>query len=228
MFDSHSQQDSADQGEYPRLTRLLNLVQLLDNGLQRNAGELAEVLGVSRRTVFRDLKTMQSCGVQVEFNEHTKKYRMMRQSKIPSAPVKSDVLSVAAALLTSQLNSEMKRAVAFLEVAFAQQLGESKELEAFEAAMEFLKDERESPSQQVPWPLIQVLFQGYLERSKVRISFTHDRQESTLLSPYRFVLGDEGWEVSGWSSLHRSRIRVKAELITSAELTEFKFALPSD
>lgn len=52
-----------------RLERLLRLVNLLQSGRQFNTRELSEILGVSRRTIFRDINLLQDCGVQIQFSE---------------------------------------------------------------------------------------------------------------------------------------------------------------
>jgi proteasome accessory factor B len=54
-----------------RLHRVLRLVTLLQGGTAMTAAMLAEEMGVSRRTLFRDLKTIHIAGIPYEFdNDH--------------------------------------------------------------------------------------------------------------------------------------------------------------
>jgi len=48
-----------------RVTRLIRIIHLVQGGKVRTPGRLARRLGVSRRTVFRDVKTLQDAGVPI-------------------------------------------------------------------------------------------------------------------------------------------------------------------
>jgi len=54
-----------------RIQRLLKMIMLLQAGTSRTSDDMADELGVSRRTVFRDLRTLQSAGVPCGYNPET-------------------------------------------------------------------------------------------------------------------------------------------------------------
>ncbi len=54
-----------------RLKRLLRLIGILRSAEPKTAEELARLLGVSRRTVFRDLDLLSEAGIPYEYNRVT-------------------------------------------------------------------------------------------------------------------------------------------------------------
>ena len=59
-----------------RLARVLRLLQLIHGPGGWNAPSLAEKLGCSERTVFRDLQTLKAAGVPWVFDEYSQSYRI--------------------------------------------------------------------------------------------------------------------------------------------------------
>lgn len=214
-------------GVTPRLSRLLNLVQLLNSGFQRNACELAELLGVSRRTVFRDLKTLVAAGVPLVYDTATQKYRIHRLVSYRFSLNVPDTLPFAIAIASTKVTPEMERAASLLEAEYALHLGPAAQ-PLFQSAVEWLKNERDPAPELAPNPQVRTLFIGYVNRTKVRIVYDTDDGESqgTLLSPHALILTNAGFEVSGWSSFHGRAIRVDTGKIVSAELTEDDYAVP--
>lgn len=71
------------QSNIKRLTRLLNLVSALQSGKGINADGLAETCGISRRTVFRDIESLKSAGVPIDYNNSNKQYRLDSTHYLP-------------------------------------------------------------------------------------------------------------------------------------------------
>lgn len=61
-----------------RIYRLLRLVTLLQSGRRYTAGQLAEELQVSRRTVFRDLNALELAHIPYYYDPESKSYRISR------------------------------------------------------------------------------------------------------------------------------------------------------
>jgi biotin operon repressor len=59
-----------------RITRLLRLVHQLYSGSGQNVSGLAESCDVSRRTVFRDIETLRSAGLPVQFDANRDQYSL--------------------------------------------------------------------------------------------------------------------------------------------------------
>lgn len=69
-----------------RLLRLLGLIQSPGGGW--NARSLAEELGCSQRTVYRDLQTLELAGVPYYWDEQAESYRVRPGYKAPQIPVR--------------------------------------------------------------------------------------------------------------------------------------------
>jgi predicted DNA-binding transcriptional regulator YafY len=59
-----------------RISRLVQLLGLLQAGKAHNAGELAALCAVSRRTIFRDLDVLRQAGVPLLFDDDQCVYRI--------------------------------------------------------------------------------------------------------------------------------------------------------
>jgi predicted DNA-binding transcriptional regulator YafY len=66
-----------------RLERLLKLIQTLESGRTYRVEELAELVGVTRRTVFRDLKFLTRAGIDYAYDRDTGRYRKDRTTVLP-------------------------------------------------------------------------------------------------------------------------------------------------
>ncbi len=84
---------SADE----RLHRVLRLVQLLQSGRNHNASQLAELCGVSRRTIFRYINTLQEGGIHIQYDEQQQGYSLPSNTYLPPTDF---TLDEALALLT--------------------------------------------------------------------------------------------------------------------------------
>jgi predicted DNA-binding transcriptional regulator YafY len=66
-----------------RIYRILRLITLLQSGRGWSATELARELEVSRRTVFRDLNTLEMARIPYFFDPETGGYRITRNFFLP-------------------------------------------------------------------------------------------------------------------------------------------------
>ncbi|MCH7989772.1 MAG: HTH domain-containing protein [Planctomycetes bacterium] len=66
-----------------RLQRLLRLVGLLQSGRIYNSKDLAEICGVSRRTVFRDLRMLQDSDIPLQYDERKQGYSFSLPTYLP-------------------------------------------------------------------------------------------------------------------------------------------------
>lgn len=66
-----------------RIERLLKLIQLLEQGRSKTADDLAELAGVSRRTVFRDLELLARAGIRYTYEHDTRRYSTERTTLLP-------------------------------------------------------------------------------------------------------------------------------------------------
>src|SRR4029079_19222022 len=57
-----------------RITRLLQLLQMLQSGAGANANGLSQACGVNKRTIFRDLESLRQAGVPLAFDKEENRY----------------------------------------------------------------------------------------------------------------------------------------------------------
>ena len=87
-----------------RITRLLQLLQMLQSGSGRNADGLAADCGVSRRTVFRDLEALRVAGVPIAYDDEVDRYSIPGSYFLP--PIN---FTAAEAMSLLALSGEMGR-----------------------------------------------------------------------------------------------------------------------
>jgi proteasome accessory factor B len=66
-----------------RIERLLKLIQALESGRSKTVDDLAAFAGVSRRTVFRDLKLLSGAGLRYAYERETRRYSADRETLLP-------------------------------------------------------------------------------------------------------------------------------------------------
>ncbi len=66
-----------------RLIRLLKLLQAFQANRPTTVEELATMVGVSRRTVFRDLRLLAAAGIEYSYNRETQRYAAAREMLLP-------------------------------------------------------------------------------------------------------------------------------------------------
>lgn len=66
-----------------RVSRLLKLLQLLQSGEPLTVEEMGERVGVSRRTVFRDISLLGDAGLRFDYDRDTKRYSAPKHSLLP-------------------------------------------------------------------------------------------------------------------------------------------------
>ncbi|GAB4145574.1 MAG: WYL domain-containing protein [Planctomycetaceae bacterium] len=218
-----------------RLKRLLQLLQLLQSGRKFNSSQLADHCQVSRRTIFRDLRTLQEAELPIQFTQNEQGYTVQNKVVVPSAdftfeealslmllcnelgnpdygiPFQHAARSASLKVLDS-LSNRMQQKVQRACEAIRLQLGPTNPL----------KNSK---------PVYDMIVRGIIENRRVRIkyrSFIEDEPDeiSTLLSPYRLVFSKKTWYVIGRSSIHRAVRTFMLGRIQHAELVDSAFKVP--
>src|SRR5262245_29838298 len=81
------------------LVRLLELAMILQSEQFPNARRLAEIHGVSRRTIYRDLTTLEDAGLSIQYVSERQGYRLGRDCLLQ--PPQLDKLEALALLVAS-------------------------------------------------------------------------------------------------------------------------------
>lgn len=215
-----------------RITRLLKLLQMLQSGGRQNAGGLAKACGVSRRTLFRDLQSLRSAGVPLEYEKEQDRYSIPGSFYLPPTN-----FTAAEALSLIALAVEMGRSdrLPFYEEAYtaALKLEGSLPTELRKELRLATRALRIKPSQinrlAGKASIFQQLAAARAERRVVRIdydSLTEWEKISTKLRPYQLLFSRHSWYVIGRSSLHAEIRTFNVGRIVALEKLDTKYTLP--
>ena len=220
------------QSNIKRLTRLLNLVSALQSGKGINADGLAETCGISRRTVFRDIESLKSAGVPIDYNNSNKQYRLDSTHYLP--PTNFTLKESLALILL------IERSAPIGPGSFSQAAREAAnkiELTLPVAERDKLRELTSSISVQPPPtnPLdsqgqaYDVFFQASLSRQAVQMQYGCQTDYETIkteLNPYHMAFHQRSWFVIGYSSLHEEIRTFNLGRVFDAKLLDREFEIP--
>lgn len=215
-----------------RIYRLLQLMSVLGSGRAHNADQLAQVCEVSRRTIFRDLKTLDLSGVPVEYDPTRQGYRVATGYFLPAT------------------NLSVEEALGLLVVCY--ELGDRDGLPFHSAARTAalklqcnlpgtLRDHLNDLTERIhvrlgqtnplagDEPAYRQLLDAIAGCRAVRIvydSLTEWETIQTRLFPYRVFFSRRSWYVIGRSSLHRSVRIFNVARIKKLEPLDDRYQIP--
>jgi proteasome accessory factor B len=214
------------------LARLLQLLMLLQSERFPNARRLAEACAVSRRTIYRDLTTLETAGLSVLYIPDRQGYQLARDCVLP--PTQLDDREALALLLMTRLGVAQdpfglllaaRNAVAKVVQALPGEkrrwIANLSELLADDPMTALLPSDRQ--------PIYESILRALSERKRLRLWY-RDREKSatatTTLSLYRLARFQRHWSVVGHSSAH-GEVRIYAvPWIQRAELTDESYSIP--
>lgn len=216
-----------------RVERLLRLLRLLQSRPGLDADALARELGVSRRTVFRDLKMLEEAGATWAFDTRTRGYRLVHGAHLPP-PTFTLAEALALLVLTRRFLSrswmpgyeEAARAAAKIESTLPRILQErcGSVLERLAVRLAPMTDA------EAVTDVFARLVRAIHEKRQVRLrydSFYEGRQITTVLSPYVITFLGRAWYVIGRSRMHRAVRMFKLGRIAGLEVLEETFRVPA-
>jgi predicted DNA-binding transcriptional regulator YafY len=218
-----------------RIARCLRLLYLLQSGRARNTAELAQEMGVSRRTIFRDLRTFEEDGIPVEYDPSKGVHALRHDFQLPVLDLSRDdllALLVAAhtssSILGQQFGGVVDRAISKFLARLPSQVREGIALVLnsciVERSLLSMNSEREAMGLRI--------LKAIRERRKMRITYdVRDNSshllEATLLSPYHVTNASGVWCVIGPSSLHRHIRSFRMDCIRQVTVVNETYELPS-
>lgn len=215
-----------------RFGRLLRLLSLLQAGPRYNALQLAQELGVSRRTIFRDIALLRELGVPIDFHENADGYGVSGGS-IRAVTKALDRDQLETLLLAGHL-SALQAAPGFaasIRDATANLLGKFSPTLRGELSNLFNSCVIEMDSS-VPPPdsrILSTVLTGIRTQHQIRLTLRPNGAQERLrtkVAPYQLRFSPDQWRLVGRSSYHRSVCTFDVESIEAAELTEDTFDVP--
>ncbi len=220
---------SADE----RLHRVLRLVQLLQSGRNHNANQLAEMCGVSRRTIFRYINTLQEGGIHIQYDEQQQGYSLPSNTYLPPTEF---TLDEALALLTLCYElADGDGGVPF------QNGARNAALKLASNLPQHLRDQLNGVSQTLAVRLdshnplsadrsyYDLFVKAVSRRRCVRIqyqSLTEWENISTVVHPYRLLFIRRSWYVIGRSTMHREVRTFNLGRVLAADLLDRTYTIP--
>ncbi|MBL9124838.1 MAG: transcriptional regulator [Planctomycetaceae bacterium] len=217
----------------PRVTRLLQLLGILQGGKTYNVTGLAQACGVSRRTIFRDLDVLREAGVPLVFNEELGHYYLNGRNFLPPTNFTAEE-ALALMVLCHELGgtsplpflAPARSAALKLESCLPHVLREHvRELVgSVEIRLEPKNPLTDSGS------VYRQLLDAIGKRQELRIeyqSFAEREHITTRLSPYRLLFSRRSWYCIGRSSLHRGTRTFNVGRITTLTPLATSYQIPS-
>lgn len=217
-----------------RIPRLLKVIALLQSGRVYNSAQLAGECEVSRRTVFRDLKTLQESGIYVLYDEEKQGYTLPWRTIVPFKD-----LTFEEALALFVLCQDLDQTTVGLPFDHFARSAATKVLNSLpDSIRENVIDAAQSVSvwftpvnpQAESTEHYKTLFEAALTHKNVRIQYLcHQEQKSysTMLSPYHILYANRQWYVVGRSSVDRGIKAFPILNITKTEILDETFKKPS-
>lgn len=215
-----------------RFARLLRLISLFQAGPRYNALQLAQEMGVSRRTIFRDIALLRDLGVAISFDENADGYFLTPgplqavTKSLDRDQLKTLLLAghLSALQLVPETSNSIRDATTSLLGGFSPDLRD--ELSNLLNACVLDLDVHSAPGR---GNVLDTIFAAIRLQRQVRVQVAvEDAGEllQTKIAPYRLRISPDHWRLVGRSSYHRSVCAFDVRLIETAELTEESFDVP--
>jgi predicted DNA-binding transcriptional regulator YafY len=212
-----------------KVQRLLQILEYLQSGRKHHTGELAGFLGVSKRTVFRDLKVLQDSGVQLLYDQKEQGYWIPATTIIP--PTEMTYNETLSLLLMGNVVGNAEHGIPFqsagrhaaLKMLSNLPASIGKRISCLMDHVHFQMGQMNAQHQGQGQEHYERVLQAIGERRKIRLEYdcpSCQNPVTTLVSPYSVLYRDHFWYVIGRSSLHRNTqafhiIRIQKSVLTS-------------
>jgi predicted DNA-binding transcriptional regulator YafY len=200
--------------------RLFEITQLLQSGQLLRASDIAKRLGVSQRTVYRDMDRLVAAGQPVE-GTRGEGYRLAATVPLPPltlTPEELEALTLGLAVVGQAGDTALQAAAASLSAKIDDASGTGPDPWGF-ATSPFADATRNLAH----LPLLRSTTRA---RQKVRITYTSDEGQVTarVIRPLKLAYWGHVWAVTAWCEL-RAGFRVfRLDLMDSAEALPELFA----
>ncbi|MCA9718327.1 MAG: YafY family transcriptional regulator [Myxococcales bacterium] len=211
-----------------RADRLFQLVQLLRNRRFATAETLAAELGISKRTVYRDIRDLERSGVPIR-GEVGVGYQLDRSFELPPmafTAVELEALILGARFVETWGDRELavaaRGAMAKIEAVLPEPLRR-----AMERAAMFAPGTRTASDM---GRFLGPLRRAIAARSKLRLAYTRaDGQHSErTIRPLGLFYWGTSWSLGAWCELRRDYRNFRADRITGLEVLEEGFDADDD
>jgi len=209
-----------------RISRVVQLLMVLQAAESYAVNDLAKIFGTSRRTIFRDLKELQAIGVPYHYDAKSGGYSIDPEFFLP--PIDLNLQEALSLLLllhkaSDQIQLPLKNSALLAGLKIENNLP-AKIRRYCNTAMRNIstRASAQAPMRQLDRIFTQ-LQQAVARRRKVKIKYNSLFEGKIIdveLSPYHLMYNQRAWYVLGMSSLHKSVRTFKLNRIKELEITE--------
>ena len=209
-----------------RISRIVQILTTLQSGHGYSVDGLTKILGVSRRTVFRDLKELQAVGVPYHFDSKTGGYTIDPKYFLPPVDLN---LQEALSLLLLVHKARNHLPVPFKNSALMAGLKVENNLpdKIRRYCNATLQNISIKPDSHVPMDMLDKVFSllqnAIRKKRKVRLHYAsiyEGADINTLFCPYHLMYNKRAWYVIGSSSIHKSVRTFKLNRIKSLQVQD--------
>lgn len=220
-----------------RIHRILYLITLISSGRRFDADGLARELGVSRRTVFRDLNTLSHANIPYYYDEDANAYTINRQFFLPAVNLTLDealALLLASRKMIGQiplpLFEQASRAAIKIESGLPRALQDQcgSIIDKLDVRLPAVAEDRTLDD------MFRRLRVAIEQQRKVLLLYESlydagnrhplGKTIETVVSPYRLVFVHRAWYLIGHSKFHKQTRTFKLSRINKLKILEEMFA----
>jgi predicted DNA-binding transcriptional regulator YafY len=229
--------DTPKEKSRGRVGRVVQLLTTLSKtgmapGKGYTTADLAKLFGVSRRTLFRDLKEIQVLGIQPKFSASRRGYTLPPEQFLP--PINLNLQeALGLFLLVQKMRNQIQmpfKQSALLAAMKIESCLPPRVRSYCESALARISTK---VGAQAPVPttpgldnIFALLQSAAAQRKKVRVeynSFYDGKVISCEVSPYHLLYNQRAWYIVGYSSIHKAIRTFKLNRIRSAEMLDVEF-----
>jgi len=216
-----------------RISRIVKILTSLQSGQRYSVKELTELVGVSRRTIFRDLNELSAIGVPFYHDRRTGSYQLDPGFFLPSIDLN---LQEALSLLTlihngsSHLPGQFRKSAIMggfkIENNLPREIRRYCNATLNDISIRHVSHSPPDLSDKVFWSLQRSV------RMKRKVKFLYDSvyegcEIETEIDPYHLTFKSRGWYVVGFSSMHNELRTFKLNRIIKLTIME-KCFIPTE
>ncbi|MBN1436259.1 MAG: WYL domain-containing protein [Sedimentisphaerales bacterium] len=220
-----------ESSKLSRLQRMLRLVTALQSGNYYSPNELADLLGVTRRTVFRDISMLNKAGIPCYHDDQMDGYRLEDACFLPALNL---TLSEAMALLIVAqyagdalglpLQQQARQAALKVESTLPSHLRDKCGLALKHTSVQ-LTPRADHPKLDQTFEILQQAIQKQNPVSMHYMSMHDGQTIETTINPVHLHFSRRAWYVIGYSSYHEEARTFKLGRIKRLKVRPEKFTL---
>ncbi len=216
--------------KHSRVSRIVKILTTLQSGEKYSPRDLESILGVSRRTVFRDLKELQSIGVPYRYDTKSGGYSVDPKFFLPPVDFSlAEALSLL--MLVHKVRNHLPLPFRNSALLAGLKVENNLPLEVRNYCQASLAKTTIAPQQHTTIKLLDAIYSNIQKaiRKKTTMSLSyHSLYETktidTVLHPYHLLYKGRSWYVIGFSGAHKSIRTFNLTRINSVEPLDKHFA----